>query len=321
MSRRLVAATAVVAFLATMPVVSHAATTGGRTLGQTTTITGRGTASLVLNVPRPVAMPASDFRLYLSGGTFAVARLEPLYQPRACSSAAASAGKNCIFWEFEYLRQAVAFFPGAPVGQQNFGFVPDPSTVWPGPMKVQILTDGRARFVFKAADKRLPTSVRYAATPGHFGKAAILPARCPEGLCTGVVNIRAGGESYNVGPSGYVEYLAMSLSSQTGSNAAAGCIYPNPGDPTASATASDHPFGCDEVSTRTGGNTQSAIRNFDMTQNTVEPALGNGMSEWIDNAHGLTYVGGESRSMSSPPATSVFFALWLNDPPPLRRLS
>jgi hypothetical protein len=320
-SRRLVAAAVTVAFLAAVPVATHAATpTSLMTLGQTTTITGRGTASLVLNVPRLVTMPTNDFRLYLSGGTYAVARLEPLYQPRGCSSVHPPLGGNCVFWEFEFLRATVAtFFPSTPVGQQNFGFVPDPSYVWAGPMKVQILTDGAATFVFHAADAKLPTSVRYAPAPGHFGRAAILPTRCPENLCASGVDIRAAGQSYDLGKSGYVEYLAISESAQSGVNMAAGCIYPNPDDPTASGKAADHPFGCDDVSTRPGGDEESAGRNLAMANEVaMGPAVGNSFSEWTDTAHGLTYVGEVTRAAASPPPTSLFFAIWLNDPPPLR---
>ena len=311
-------AVGVVALLVTALIADASATPRLPTIGRMTTVVSLGAASaIVLDVPRDTGLSVAAFRLHLAGGRYAVARLQPLFQPKSCQ-ASPMLGPSCLFWEFTYLRGYSDGFTQGPPGTHNFVNIPDPSDVWPGPVRVTLLTDGLATFSFGANDRELPAVRSFRATPGDLGRAALLSTHCVLPSCTDYADVRAGGQAYDVGPLGYAEYDAVAVSPQNSSLAIAGCFYPNFDDLGASPDPSAHPLGCDYASTTPLGMYRVGRRVAYMAASQVGPATGSQIYEWYGRASGRTYIGGESRTFGVSGPHRAFLAVWLRDIGPWR---
>lgn len=293
-------------------------------IGLETTATATGQALAVLGVPRGVTVKPSDFRLWVTGGTFAVVRMVPVDQPAGCPANAFGA-PTCLYWEFDYLRAVdkAGSYDGQPSGthfiiSQAPDF-PAAATLPAGQVRLEILTDGKATFRFlPRSDSALPRTKSVRLARQTLGKAAILPTHCTI-ACVGPVAIRGAGTAFDVGRTGYVEFIALALNEQrtNGSNAATGCFYPNPDDASATPDPSKHPQGCDEIPADASEASSTVAANFNEIDSNASPTYVNGFSEWWGGAHGQVYVGGEARQINTVASQFILFALWVREPAPI----
>jgi len=295
---------------------AHAAPAPAK-LAAVTSFTATGSELGTIVVPTAVTLPVSGFHLTASRASYAVVRLIPTRQPATCPEA--TGARTCVFWQLTYLKSLDKpnYFAGARADQRFFGYFPDypnAGKLWPGPLRIEVLTDGLVSFSLKADGAGLAARNRVTLRPSHFGVAQLLQPKCT--ICLGPVATYAMGAQHAVGRHGYVDVTAFELSADNDDNSATGCYYPNQSDPTASPQPSDHPDGCDTLPSDSNEAYPTAAATFNQAVESTALSISTGYEQWWGDASGPVYVGGAGRSVGAAPSSLVIFGLWINEPAP-----
>ena len=219
-------------------------------LAGVTSITWRGTAGFLLNVPKRVDLPAADGpRLYVRGGTYAFVRLvaDGLCDPRL--------PRYCFAHQVSYTRDIGAhFYRGQPPGFARDAHLGNPPGLERGTWQLYLFTDGVATLELRPS--RLSGQRSYDARGHVDGGVRPLPTSCPTAGCDadGYAGGRYvfGGASRSVGRLGYVESLAYSIDRTSYPVPGVGVpvVQPHPVHVCTYSGGHAHPLGCDVPGTR-----------------------------------------------------------------------
>lgn len=288
----------------------------GSSIGRTTVLTGSGAVAATVVVPR--AAEATGFRLHVRG-TYAIVRLVPESQPDCDAER-----PNCVAWQFRYVRELNPIWspnaaPGS--GLDHQAYVPDPSRLPPGRLRVYVVTDGTATLSMSVADARLPATSRVVARERIRAAVSRVPLGCVD-PCVGPARTEVGGAAFDLAGTGFVEFVTARFDASpggatlNGSHSAVGCFYPNPADPAASPDPRDHPAGCDSMPGPGDDAWPTAMNAAIQATQTVSPSTAQIRSEHWTGARGRVYIGGITRSASPAPTRGLVLGIWIRDSPP-----
>lgn len=312
------AAAALLACASTAVAPAHAAApplAARGVLGAETTLTWSGAAAIRLAVPKETAYRDRDVDLLVSGATFAFVRLMAPYLPGCPDHLGPRCDTDRVSWVHGDHDNGA--YDGFPPSRRHTALIGIPATIRAPHLDVFLFTDGRATLTIRTTTLRGRTAYRpNARFRGHAGVIphACVPLGC--GDATGRGNgYTYGGMTYDLQGEGWAEFYVHSRTDPGGATlpnngnqprSVAGCLYPSPDRPAASADPAHHPYGCGDTTDPVAGGKTIAVGHGSGTG----AGSGRGSNDPWSGARGKQYIGFQAADAGPGPSRSIAYGIW-----------